>query len=75
MSAFIPGPDARRCSHDGGWTPYLMCRAPVDAMCCFWNEYNGDRWVGYASDMHPFFNVSYLWWKLTGIARIELEGW
>lgn len=40
-----------------------------DALLRFWDEYNDHQWTGRALDLHPCFNVAYLWWKLTGIEK------
>lgn len=55
--------------HVDGWTPYMFQVPDSDLLLCFWNEYNGQKWTGYARDIHPMANVAYLWWKLTGIER------
>jgi hypothetical protein len=52
-----------------GWTPYLMEMPEPDALLRFWDEYNDHRWTGRALDLHPCFNVAYLWWILTGIEK------
>jgi hypothetical protein len=40
----------------------------------FWNSLFGslgNPWVGYSKDFYPEFNVAYLKWKWTGIAKEE----
>lgn len=62
-----------------GFTPYIRLTEhyggppPQDALVRFWNEGNGSVWTGRASELHPTFNVAYLWWKLTGIERLNRE--
>ena len=65
-----PGPDK------DGWYAYIYGAPPKDALCQFKQDvegYIGGPWVGYSSDFSPEFNVAYLKWRLTGIARMQLE--
>jgi hypothetical protein len=57
--------------HDEGWTAYLCNIAPPGRLLQFWNEYNGERWTGYADEIWPEFNIAYLWWRWTAIGRRE----
>lgn len=61
--------DPKSFSLERAWTPYVIRSAPLDLLCRFWNESNGQQWTGYARDIHPLSNVAYLWWMLTGIAK------
>lgn len=54
------------------WTNYIMQPAPRTLLCQFRRE-DGFTHVGYAKDFLPEFNISGLEWKLTGIAREELD--
>lgn len=54
-----------------GYIAYLVQVPPSNALCRFWHELNGQVWTGRASELHPCFNVAYVWWKATGIARME----
>ena len=55
------------------WTSYEFQRAPTDFLCQFRRE-DGFTHIGYAKDFLPEFNISGLEWKLTGIAREQLDG-
>ena len=55
-----------------GWYTYFYSAPPKDALCQFKQDvegYVGGPWVGYSSDFSPEFNVAYLKWRLTGIAK------
>lgn len=61
-------------SDSEGWYDYCVCPAPPDALCQFKQgieEDEGHSWIGYSRDFHPEFNVAYLKWRYTGIAREE----
>lgn len=63
-----PGPDSE------GWYDYCGCPAPPNALCQFkqgWEEDEGDPWIGYSRNFAPEFNVAYLKWRYTGIAKEE----
>lgn len=61
----------RMVTYPGEWRPYIGSAPPRLALVRFWNEYNGDVWTGRAADLHPQCNVACLWWKETGIQRIQ----
>jgi hypothetical protein len=62
------------CAPDeDGWYDYIKMGPPERKLCQFKQYDDGEPWVGYASDFHPEFNISYLKWKLTGIARTQDE--
>lgn len=50
-----------------GWHFYLGDSPDPEALVRFKNERDGQEWTGRAMDLHPYFNVAYLLWKLTGI--------
>jgi hypothetical protein len=57
------------------WTNYVYHPAPRSLLCQFRRQ-DGDylwQFVGYAKDFLSVFNVAGLEWKLTGIARVELD--
>lgn len=55
------------------WTDYTATPAPRTLLCQF-RRRDGFAHTGYAKDFLPEFNVAGLEWRLTGIARTELEG-
>lgn len=70
------------------WTSYEFQPAPPTLLCLFrrnedsirqlqrigqLREVNLRVWTGYAQDFSPEFNAANLEWKLTGIAREELD--
>jgi hypothetical protein len=55
------------------WTSYEFQRAPRTLLCQFRRK-DGFAHTGYAKDFQPEFNIAGLEWRLTGIARTELEG-
>lgn len=62
--------------NDEGWYDYCTYPAPPNALCQFKIELdNGqevsEKWIGYSRDFRPEFNVAYLKWRYTGIARQE----
>lgn len=54
------------------WTEYTFQPAPRTLLCQFRRE-GQPVYVGYAKDFPPEFNVAGLEWKLTGIAREQLD--
>ena len=58
------------------WTSYEFQSAPPSILCQFRRKDGQHTMVftDYAKNFYPEFNVSGLEWKLTGIAREELEG-
>ena len=60
-----------------GWYTYINDPAPPHALCQFKHDMAGidSPWVGYSvelwKDFYPEFNVAYLKWKWTGIAKEE----
>ena len=52
-----------------GWVDYINCSPKKDVLCQFKQHEDGIPWVGYSSEFHPEFNVAYLKWRLTGIAK------
>ncbi len=62
------GPDSE------GWHDYSVNPPPPYALCQFKQgreENEGEPWVGYQKDFRPEFNVAYLKWRYTGIAKEE----
>lgn len=60
------GPD------EDGWHIYEFGLLPPEkALCLFKRGDDGEPWVGYAG-FYPEFNIAYLKWKLTGIAKESL---
>ena len=55
----------------GEWTSYIDRPAPPDALVRFKNEITGEEWTGRGRELHPEFNVAYLWWKMTGLERMK----
>ena len=58
------------------WTCYEFQPAPRDLLCQFRRkdtQYVTWQFVGFARDFLPEFNVYGLEWKLTGIAREQLD--
>jgi hypothetical protein len=57
------------------WTDYNFQPAPSNLLCQFQriDERGCLRFVGFAKDMLPEFNIARLQWKLTGIAREQLD--
>ena len=51
-----------------GWYDYNYHQPAHDALCQFKQYDDGEPWIGYA-DFSPEFNVAYLKWRLTGIAK------
>lgn len=45
------------------------CSLPPDKALYLFKRDDGKPWVGYADFFYPEFNVAYLKWKLTGIAK------
>lgn len=76
---FVSGSAYEFASPDSdGWYDYCGCPAPPDALCQFKQgreENEGEPWIGCGRDFHPEFNVAYLKWRYTGIARQERELW
>jgi hypothetical protein len=58
------------------WTSYEAQPAPRDLLCQFRRQDGKYLWefVGYAKDFLPEFDIAGLKWRLTGIAREELDG-
>ncbi len=54
------------------WTSYELHSAPRGLLCQFRRQ-DGFAFTGYAKDFFPEFNVAGLEWKLTGIAKEQLE--
>jgi hypothetical protein len=55
-----------------GWCRYVPGSLPPEkALCLFKRGDDGEPWVGYAG-FYPEFNIAYLKWKLTGIAKESL---
>jgi hypothetical protein len=52
-----------------------MCRPEIDSLVRFWNEYSGEKWTGYVTELHPESNIAYLWWKETGIDKEGRTSW
>ena len=61
-----PGPDK------DGWHEYCYTQPSPDLLCQFKYYDDGEPWVGY-DDLSPEANIGYLKWRLTGIARMQLE--
>ena len=57
------GPD------EEGWCLYEPSSLPPDKALYLFKRDDGKPWVGYADFFYPEFNVAYLKWKLTGIAK------
>lgn len=57
-----------------GWHDYCGNPAPPNALCLF-KDPDGETWIGYGGNLDPCFNVAYLKWKYTGIAREERGLW
>lgn len=57
------GPDS------DGWYNYADNPPNEKALCQFKQHKDGVPWVGHPSDFSPYFNVAYLKWRLTGIAK------
>lgn len=60
-----------------GWYAYINHPVPKGILCQFERRagMSGEdqgRWVGYA-DFHPQFNVANLYWRLTGIGKMQME--
>lgn len=65
-----------------GWYEYLNKSAPKNILCQFEIRTRTPQspdhpqivqsWVGYAN-FTPEFNVAHLYWRLTGIGRMQLE--
>ena len=66
VSSFGPDKD--------GWYDYYYTQPEPGVLCQFKEYDDGIPWVGY-DDLPPDFSVGYLKWRLTGIARMKLEGW
>jgi hypothetical protein len=56
-----------------GWMPFLIDPPPMGVLCLFRNELNGSEWTAMLTDYHPAMVPQYVWWKLSGIARMDLE--
>ncbi len=54
------------------WTSYEFQPAPRTLLCQFRRK-DGFAYTGYAEDFYPEFNVAGLEWKLTGIAKEQLD--
>jgi hypothetical protein len=68
LGASTIGPD------EDGWHDYVGHPPPAGALCQFKRD-DVKSWVDHNDDYSPFMNVAGLKWKLTGIARVQLEGW
>lgn len=55
------------------WTDYTTIPAPKTLLCQFRRKDRFLNHVGFAKDFLPEFNVVGLEWKLTGIAREQLD--
>ena len=55
------------------WTDYVYHPAPRSLLCQFRRYGDGPVQIAYAKDFSSYFNVAGLEWKLTGIARMELD--
>ena len=51
-----------------GWYEYYGGGCPKNKLCQFKDTVTG-VWVGYARNLSPEFNMSYLKWRLTGIGK------
>ena len=45
------------------------CEPPPPGLLRFMREDTGQRWTGYARDVHPLFEKKYVWWMRSGIDR------
>lgn len=55
------------------WTNYITVPAPRTLLCQFRRKDRYFNHVGFAKDFLPEFNVAGLEWKLTGIAKEQLD--
>jgi hypothetical protein len=55
------------------WTDYVFQSAPRTLLCQFRRKEWSKVHVGYAKDFPPESNIAGLEWKLTGIAREQLD--
>src|ERR1700731_377956 len=55
------------------WTDYSTQPAPRTLLCQFRRGDKFFNYVAYAKDFDPAFNIAGLEWKLTGIAREQLD--
>ena len=60
------------------WTNHAAYPAPPSLLCQFryssvGNAYVEHVWVAYAKDFGPTLNIANLEWRLTGIAREQLD--
>ena len=53
----------------------MMRRPESYSLVRFWNEYSGEKWTGYVTELHPESNSVYLWWKETGIEKEGRTSW
>lgn len=67
-----------------GWHTYIGDAPDLDVLVEFKQKGHGDRfpgkvdlvWVGYARDLHPESNVADLYWRYTGIGKMQRgEAW
>lgn len=69
----MTAPASWTTARERGWK-HCMIRPPLSqALVRFWNEANGEQWTGRWCDLHPEFNVAYLWYVYTGIERERLR--
>ena len=69
---FLGWPSAAGAPVNGdGWHTYIGDPSPPRALCQFKQHDDGVPWVGYGKDVSPYFNVAYLKWRYTGIAKQE----
>lgn len=56
-----------------GWYDYCEYPAPPNALCQFeqWRGGYRNNWTGYSRDFSPYFNITNLKWRYTGIAKEE----
>ena len=56
-----------------GYTPVLVKWPPEGVLLCWLCEITHEHCVATSEDVFPAHDFGYLWWKLTGIGRMQLE--
>jgi hypothetical protein len=59
---------------DNGWHLWTYNPPPYGVLIRWGRLYGDEPTVGYREEVNPFFNVNGLYWQLTGIGKIELQG-
>lgn len=60
--------------HYEGWLPYIQKRPQGDLLLQFTRAFGeGERFIAVPNELPAQLNVAKLYWRLTGIAKAQLE--